>query len=167
MDILEFAMKMELDGKAFYDKQARNTSNPELKKIFQHLAEEEERHYLFFKNMKEGNLAEAAEQVRSSDTLTKVKNIFVELSSKSDQTFGDEELTAWMEAMQIEEKAESFYREKANEEKEPGKKELLSKIADEEQNHIHMIDSVITYIKFPDSFADSAQFKNFQSLEGH
>jgi hypothetical protein len=30
-----------------------------------------------------------------------------------------------------------------------------------------MIDGVLTYLKFPDAFAESAQFKNFQSLEGH
>ena len=52
MDILEFAMKMELDGKAFYDKHARRTSDNDLKRIFKLLSEEEERHYQFFKKSK-------------------------------------------------------------------------------------------------------------------
>lgn len=168
MDILEYAMKMELDGKAYYDKQARNTKNKELKRIFELLSEEEERHYKLFKNMKDGNLSEAKEQlVQSSKTLTKVKNIFVEMSENKSADFGEDELSAWTYALGIEEKAESFYREKAEVEKDEEKKKLLSQIADEEKNHVHMIDSVMMYIKFPEAFADSAQFKDFQSLEGH
>lgn len=169
MDILEFAMKMELDGKAFYDKNARSTSDPELTRIFQHLAEEEERHYQFFKSMKEGNHEEAFAMIdRSNSSLDQAKNIFNELAENSSgKSFGDDELTAWMEALEIEEKAESFYREKAAEEKDDAQKLLLKAIADEEQTHVYMIDSIITYLKFPEAFSDSAQFKNFQSLEGH
>jgi rubrerythrin len=169
MDILEFAMKMELDGKAFYDKHARRTSDSELKKIFKLLSDEEERHYLFFKKMKDGNHEGAAEQINNSTkTLTKVNNIFVDMSNDtSEKSFGDDELSAWKEALRIEEKAESFYRENAKEEPDETKKKLLIAIANEEQNHVHMIEGVLTYLKYPDAFADSAQFKNFQSLEGH
>lgn len=168
MDILEFAMKMELDGKAFYDKQARESSSEELGKIFHLLAEEEERHYQFFKSLKDGDMKNAEKQVSQSRTLTEVKNLFVVMSEKKEnKSFGDDEITAWTKALEIEEKAESFYREKATEESDPVKKDLLTKIAEEEQNHIHMIDGVLTYLKFPDTFADSSEFKNFQSLEGH
>ena len=68
--------------------------------------------------------------------------------------------------MEIEEKAESFYREKADAEKSDEQRRLLNLIADEERNHVYMIDSILTYLKFPEAFSDSAQFKNFQSLEG-
>lgn len=167
MEIIEFAMKMELDGKAFYDKQARATKSKELKRIFSLLSEEEVRHYNFFKSMKEGTVEEAAAHLNgSTETLKEVKNIFVEMSENKTDDFGEEELTAWSEALKIEEKAESFYREKAAEEKDEQKKKLLVLIAEEEQNHVHMIEGVLTYMKFPDAFADSQQFKDFQSLEG-
>jgi len=32
---------------------------------------------------------------------------------------------------------------------------------------VHMIEGVLTYLKFPDAFAESTQFRDFQSLEGH
>lgn len=169
MDIIEFAMKMELDGKAFYNKQARVTSRSELKQIFTLLAEEEDKHYNFFKSLKDGKTEQAKEILAgSSETLNQVKNIFVEMSNNlKGEAFGDDEITAWQEALQIEEKAESFYRQKAGEETDDDKKKLLNLIANEERNHVHMIEGVIFYIKFPDSFAESQQFKNFQSLEGH
>jgi len=169
MEVLEFAMKMELDGKAYYEKHARNSSDKDLKRIFLLLAEEEEKHYKFFKSMKDGNAVQAAELIKSSSSnLKKVQNIFVEMSeSKEEKTFGQDEQTAWEKALEIEERAEGFYREKANEEKDSEQKKLLDMIADEERNHVHMIDTILTYLKFPEAFADSAQFKNFQSLEGH
>ncbi|KAA3632098.1 MAG: hypothetical protein DWP97_11700 [Calditrichaeota bacterium] len=169
MDIIEFAMKMELDGKAYYEKHARNTSDKDLKKIFLILAEEEEKHFKFFKSLKDGDTEEAANLISgSSKTLKEVQNIFVEMSQSTEKkTFGKDEEATWQKALEIEEKAEGFYREKAGEESDDEKKNLLNIIADEEQNHVHMIDSILTYLKFPEAFADSAQFKNFQSLEGH
>ena len=49
MEILDYAMKMELDGKAFYEKSAAQTSVPELKNILLQLAEEELKHFHFFR----------------------------------------------------------------------------------------------------------------------
>jgi len=169
MDIFEFAMKMEVDGKHYYEEQAAKTTQKELKEILKTLAEEEQRHFNFFKKMRDGETATAADEIKTSTpTLEKVKNIFVELGAdRTKKTFGEDQQAVWTEALRIEEKAESFYREKAKEEKDEALKRLLILIAEEEQNHVHMISSVLTYLKFPDTFAESAQFKNFQSLEGH
>ena len=169
MEIFEFAMKMEMDGKAFYEKQAALASRKELKEILLTLAGEEMQHFMFFKKMRDGETKEAVGELSGqTDTLNKVKNIFVDLStSKESKSFGDDEIAAWSKALDIEEKAEKFYREKAQIEDDVDKKRLLNMIADEERNHVHMIDGILTYLKFPEAFADSAQFKNFQSLEGH
>ncbi len=169
MDIFEFAMQMEMDGQAFYESQAAATKDKELKKILLMLAEEEQQHYNYFKRMASGETELPISEMRGNlGTLDKVKNIFTEMSRKpSEAGFGDDERSIWREALKIEEKAEKFYREKAAEEKNETKKRLLDLIADEEQRHIYMIDGVLSYLKFPDDFAQSAQFKNFQSLEGH
>ena len=45
MDIVKFALKMELDGKQFYEAAAAKASTKELKDIFLYLAQEEERHF--------------------------------------------------------------------------------------------------------------------------
>ena len=49
MNIFEFAMKMEEDGRAFYLENAEKTSLPGLKRILTELAEDELKHYLLFK----------------------------------------------------------------------------------------------------------------------
>lgn len=169
MNIFEFAMQMELDGKAFYEKHAAGTSDPELKKVLVMLAEEEQKHYNIFKKLRSGEGAEVLKKVSThSDTLKAVKSIFVELSNHSEHPdFTKDERSVWAEALKIEEKSETFYREKAAQEQNPGTRNLLTMIANEERHHIYLIDSVLTYMKFPETFADSSQFKDFQSLEGH
>ncbi|MBN2226862.1 MAG: ferritin family protein [candidate division Zixibacteria bacterium] len=168
MDIIEFAMKMETDGKAFYEKQATLTSDPELKKILLELAEEEGRHYEYFRRLKDNpNDLSGGEALAGSETLANVRNIFEVLAQKTDQKpFGNDVVSAWREARTTEEKSEAFYKEKAGQESNPNKKKLLLRIAKEENNHKQMIDGVLMFLRQPADFAQSAQFRNFQSLEG-
>ncbi|MDD4050455.1 MAG: ferritin family protein [candidate division Zixibacteria bacterium] len=167
MDIADFAMKMERDGKAYYEKQASLTADPELKKILLTLAEEEENHYRFFRTMKENpdDLVDA--KLTGPDTLKHVKNIFEEMARQSDKAaFGADAISAWKEARLIEEKSVAFYLKQAEVENDPTRKALLEQILEEERNHVLMIDGILIFLKQPAAFADSAQFKNFLSLEG-
>lgn len=54
MNVLDFAMKMELQGKAFYQNLADSASHPGLKTIFTGLAADEQKHYELFRDLKEG-----------------------------------------------------------------------------------------------------------------
>lgn len=168
MDIIDFAMQMEQDGMVYYRNQADRATNSGLKKIFETLAEEEVCHFKFFKNLKDNPKDKSVGDIlKGGDTLKQVQNIFVALSQSGDsQSFGEDEVAVWTQALRIEEKAEAFYKEKAQIESDSLRKELLLKIAGEEKNHLMMIDTVLTFLKSPQTFADSAQFRNFRSLEG-
>jgi len=166
MDILEFAMQMELDGKAFYEQQAAATANEGLRQISLSMAEEEERHYNYFKRLKE-NPDDINGVFTGPQTVKKIKNVFEQMADNpGGMQFGNDEISAWKEALKVEEKSKKFYEEQAEKEADPDRKRLFLKIAGEEQNHIYMIDGVLMYAKQPQTFADSAQFKNFRSLEG-
>lgn len=162
-------MQMELDGKKFYESQAADQNDKQLMEILLILAEEEQKHYNYFRTLKENESQSTDKPVEfQKSNLSNIKNIFVQLSEMGKQVeFGNENQEIWREAMRIEEKAEKFYREKANEETDEQRKRLLNRIADEEHNHIHMIDGVLAFLKYPDTFAQTSQFKDFQSLEGH
>lgn len=167
-DIFKFAMKMEMDGKAYYEENAAKTSNPRLKEILLTLAEEEQRHFEVFKRLMDNYRDYAAGEILSGGaTLKKVQNIFEKLAESKDQQFGDDAVAVWTEALRTEEKSESFYKEKAEGDDDQQRKDLLLRIAKEENNHIMMIDSILMFLKDPATFAASTQFKNFQSLEGH
>ncbi len=168
MDIFEFAMKMEADGKAYYEKQAASSPVQELKDILLQLAEEEGRHYETFRRMKEDpSDISGSSLLAGTETLKNVQNIFEQLSAASDRgPFDDEVIEAWKAARQIEVKSEQFYREKVGLESDEARKKVFLRIAQEENVHMQMIDGIITYLKHPQTFVDSAQFKNFRSLEG-
>ena len=168
MDIIQFAMQMELDGKTFYEKAAAKSSQPELKEIFTYLADEEERHFRFFKMLADGNFKKAGEALDSQASLQTTKNVFVQLIEENqDKRFGNDSRAAWEEALKIEEKAVKLYTEEANKESDPARRAMLERIADEERNHVYLIDNMLSFMSDPQSFADSKEFASFKSWEGH
>lgn len=169
MDILEIAMKMEIDGKQFYLNGAAEASNAELKKIYQTLADEEDRHLQIFSKMKDSDLVSASKLIGGpSGTVQMAKNIFQELTDKGVTNLGDEsEKAVWTEALRLEEQAVEMYTGHAKDEADADRKQLWERIADEERNHVHLISNIISFMVDPAGYAQSAQFSNFMSWEGH
>ncbi|PWB72021.1 hypothetical protein C3F09_07150 [candidate division GN15 bacterium] len=167
-DIIDYAMQMELDGKAFYEKHAAATHQPELKKILLQLAEEEQKHYLFFKSLKDGNQRDAESKIAAGPTAAlNSKNLFQQLAEQNGGTaFGEQARSVWNQALKIEEKAEKLYRDEAARETDPNRKKLLGRIADEEKTHVYLIDNILSFMVDPQGFLDSANYRNFMSWEG-
>jgi rubrerythrin len=162
-------MQMELDGKEFYLRGAQSTREQNLKKIFEMLAEEEERHYRVFRKLLEGDAgAESELDTGGAAAMDASKTIFKQLADRGATTLvGSDARSLWQKAREIEEKSEKLYRDRADEEKDEGRKRLLNRIADEEKSHIYLVDNVLVYLRDPEQFRDSQQFKNFMSWEGH
>ena len=169
MDVIKFAMQMELDGKQFYTRSANAAKDEELRDILLYLAEEEDRHFRFFKALGQGDTAAADRELAAApSSLTDTKNVFVLLTENGrEKSFGADARSAWTEAMGIEEKAVKMYTEEASKEADPRRKALLEKIADEERNHVYLIENVLSFMADPQGFADSKRFSDFQSWEGH
>ncbi len=168
MDIIKFAIQMELDGKAFYEKGAATTDDPDLRKVFVALAEEEEKHLRIFRSMEEGNLSKAASTLgEGSPTPRVVRSIFREMTDAGVETLPGSNVRAlWEQALALEEKAEKMYRDAAKEEPDPKRRKLLERIADEEKNHVYLADNMLAFVKDPSTFLDSAQYRSFMSWEG-
>ena len=166
MDIIRFAMQMEIDGQKFYEQAAAASPQPELREIFQYLAEEEKRHFRFFKSLADGQSAQARKEL-SGGNMKDTRNIFVKMIESGEaKTFGDEVRKAWQKALEIEEQAVKLYSEEAKRESDDKRRELLDKIAEEERNHVYLIDNVLSYMNDPAAFAESKRFAAFKSWEG-
>jgi rubrerythrin len=168
MDVIDYALQMEKDGKAFYERSAAASPHDEIKQIFQYLAEEEDRHYNFFKRLKEGDSAGAEEELNTDrPTIAGTKNVFVQLAEdKRENSFGEDVRSVWKEALKIEEAAVRLYTEHARKETNVERKGLLERIAEEERNHIYLIDNMLSFMADPDTFVDSKKFADFKSWEG-
>src|ERR1700674_850084 len=80
MNIFDFALKMEEDGKAFYEKLAAETKVHELKMIFSMLASAEEEHHEALDVMKKNIPPDKAD----SKVLENARNIFQGLLERKD-----------------------------------------------------------------------------------
>ena len=158
MNIFEFAMKMEEDGRAFYLESADKADHPALKRVLIELAEDELKHYNIFKALRDGQTAEYKEAEKTT-ILSTVKNVFESLKAeKKEFSFRAEAKNVWAEAREIEKKSEDFYREKAEQTEDDSQKHILNRIADEEHKHWVTIENVIRFLDRPHQWLEDAEW---------
>ncbi|MFZ1685441.1 MAG: ferritin family protein [Candidatus Zixiibacteriota bacterium] len=162
MDIFEYAMQMETDGRSFYTEHAAKATQPELKRILLELADDELKHYNLFKALRDGQPAEYKEASRTR-ILATLKNVFQEISATNkDFTFGSDARKIWEQAREVEKKSEAFYREQATMVDKPNQRDALVKIADEEHRHWVTLQHVIDFIERPARFIEDAEWSHLE-----
>ncbi len=162
MNIFEFAMKMEEDGRAYYLEHAEKAENPSLKRILMEMADDELKHYRIFKAMSHEEKIEYldSEKTRILDT---VKTVFQTMKENDQEySFAPDTKKIWKVAMDIEKKAESFYRDKAKEVNDHNSRRILNKIADEEHRHWITLDSVVQFLDQPKRWLEDAEWNNLE-----
>lgn len=164
MNIFEFAMKMEEDGRSYYLEHAEKAEIPALKRILTEMADDELKHYKIFEAMRN---QETAEYLDSSKTtiIDTVKNVFEELKQEAkEHTAQTDFKKIWETALDVEKKAESFYREKAEEIENENGKIILIKIADEEHNHWIAIENVIQFLDKPKQWLENSEWNDLETF---
>lgn len=160
MNVFEYAMQMELDGKTYYEESAEKVDVPEFKKILLELASDELKHYNIFKAMRDNEPVEYVED-EATKIFTEVKNIFITLKEENkDYTFPSEAKGIWEHAREVEKKAEEFYRESADSINDAQKADILNKIADEEHKHWVTMENIINFIDRPNTWLEDAEWSN-------
>ena len=161
MNFFDFAIKMELDGKAYYEKMIPETDAAGLKTILSMLASEEQKHYEMILDMKSG------ENVVMADTsiLEDAKNVFMTI--KEDKTLlkgMDKEYAVCRHAMKIEADSVRLYEDMIKKEENPETAKLLLKIANEEKKHYNIIENFYDFILKPEYYLEWREFSNLDRL---
>ncbi|MCK8602557.1 ferritin-like domain-containing protein [Desulfoferrobacter suflitae] len=134
-DVVQFAIEKEEKAMDFYQKCADRAKNPGIKKFFEEMAEEEQRHKKLLQDLDPSGLdslkLEKVEDLRISDYL-------VEVQFKEDITY-QEALTL---AMKKEEKAYEFYNAWKNKCMQEKTAKLFEMLAQEEMKHKRKIETV-------------------------
>ncbi len=163
MNVLDFAMKMEEDGKTYYEKLASQTRHPGLKTIFTRLAEDEQKHYEIFQKLKTSRSAPA---MSDSTIIAEAKNVFAELPNEEKTLKGLEgDLAAYQHAMKVEADSYRLYEKAASEEKDPATKKLLMTIAGEEHKHFNVLENVYHFVNAPNQFMAWGEFSNLDEFK--
>lgn len=161
MDIFEFATKMELDGKAYYEKLSSEASDTGLKAIFTAMAADEQKHYEIIQVMKSGS----ASIMKDSIVLESAKNLFEIL--KSDKLIAGsmkKSLDGYEHARKIEADSVRFYEDTAKKETNTSSRQLLLKIAGEEKQHYNILDNLCDFTLKPQYFLAWREFSNIDEL---
>jgi rubrerythrin len=163
MNIYEFAMKMEQDGEAFYREMADQTSAEGVQRILNMLADDEVKHYHVVKQMRDQAIAP---QMEDTAVLSQARNVFEQMQG---QTFdagqlvrGGPQLEVYREAQEIERKSRDFYQEKADEVSSATHRELMLRIAQEENRHYFLLDHMIEFVNRPQTWIEDAEFNHLE-----
>lgn len=158
MNVFDFAMRMETDGKAYYEQLARQASQTGLRTIFTRLAEDEQKHYDTFQALRTGGNVPAMPE---STALAEAQNIFAELmKGAAVNTGGADDLAAYRHAMQLEADSFRLYEDAAAKETAAEVKALLLKIAGEEHKHFNILENIYHFVNAPNQYLSWGEFSN-------
>ena len=161
MNVFDFALKMELDGKAYYEKLAAETTLTGLKTIFGRLAADEQKHFDTIKAMEAG----AAGAMADTGVLEEAKNVFQGLVGDKDILGGlKKQLDAYRYAMKIEADSVRLYEDMAKREKTAGTAQLLLKIAEEEKKHYNIMENLYDFVLAPQNYLAWGEFSNLKEF---
>lgn len=155
MDIYEFAMQMEKDGRKFYLDLAEKTSNSGLKNILKMMADSEARHYNVLLHMKRNDKTQFS---TDTEILTNAKNVFIKMREEKEFDVDVSQIELYKEALETEKNSQKFYLEKADEEKDQHRKGIFLKLADEEKNHCVLLENMIGLVSRPDNWLENAEW---------
>jgi rubrerythrin len=153
IEVLQLAVRMEIDGKEFYQKASQKSSNKLGKGLFQQLANEEDVHRKKFEEiygaLKRGQNWPDVEP--PSEKGKKLKSLFSEATKTlgSKVKVAESELEAIKIAMDMESKSYDLYHSRSEESTLPVEKRFYETLAGEERgHHLALLDS-LEYLSNP------------------
>ena len=158
MDIYEYAMQMEKDGEIFYRELAEKTADEGTRNILTRLANAEVKHYRLFADMKKHEATQPVDLAY----LAEIKNIFVQMrEGRTPLPANGRQVDLYRKAQELEKKTRDFYREKAGE-VDPSQKAVFLKIADEEQKHFNILESIIDMVSRPQTWLENSEWYHLE-----
>jgi rubrerythrin len=155
MNSLEFAIRMELEGREYYLKQADLNQNNELKTIFIILADAEQQHAnLLLQRQKDEKLT------LKEDGIVKERNSFFHSleNFKPDLPRALKQLDVYRFAAEQEQKSIELYQGMLEQAVEPEDRELFSFLIKQETEHLHLFEDLVILLTRPEEWVESAEF---------
>ena len=163
LEAIQFAIQMEIDGKAYYQKAGGETGNKVGRELFDWLAGEEDKHRQRFGEIyntikKQKAWPEVSIQPHKGDIL---KTLFSEAirSVGTDVKVASNELDTIDKAMEMENKTEKFYSKRGGEAVYDAEKKLYASLAAEERGHF------LALVDYREYLIDPAGW--FRKMEHH
>lgn len=155
MNVLEFAIKMELEGEKYYNEQAEINKDNSLSTVFVMLAKEENRHSQILKN-KANKLPCDLQQ---SETLSEAKNVFNTIGANKEEIMHlPNQLGVYRLALEKEKESITLYRKYLSEATDDDSKKIFEYLIKQEEDHYTIIEQLVALLSRPEEWVESAEF---------
>jgi rubrerythrin len=164
MNVFDHAIKLEQDGKTFFERLAADAKSAELKNIFALLAEAEEGHLAAMEAMKAGADPATAES-KALDKACTIKNDFTKLLEQREtaaELRGDPD--GYKHAIKALEEEIRFYEVMAKNETSEETRKLVLQIVEEEKRHLSIIENIYDFLESPQTYLASGEFSNLSKF---
>lgn len=162
MQVLDYAMQMELDGEKYYRELATTCQDAGIRGILERMAGDEVKHYATLMQIKE----EAPASMNADTVAPQARSLFREtMEGGGTFDFNMSELSLYEKARDVEYKARDFYLEHAEEVVEEEAKALFKRLADEEGLHADIMNSIIEFVQQaePGNWIENAEWYRRES----
>lgn len=154
------AIRLEINGRNFFNHAAEITHNELGKKMFEKLAAEEMRHIEVFSELFTKILKEADWKKYVRDEELKGESALIEkLKERMRGAEGKSETQALSIGMELEENAIRFFQKAADEVDDPVAKEIFRNISEEEKFHYDLLQAQHDSLTNSGFWLDSAEFQ--------
>ena len=151
---LKTSIQMEIDGKEFYNKSSKASSNKLGKNLLKRLAEEEDIHRKVFENIYNTISADKGwpgDQKYQPDAGQGLRTVFAEAMEdmKKDTQAIPSEMDAIQTAMEMENKTFDFYTRRSKESSFEAEKKFYDSVAVQEKEHHRVLLDYYEFLKNP------------------
>ncbi len=154
MDMLDYAINMELEGKEYYEKQAELNKGNMLYVVFTFLANQERIHADILMRRKDNK-----REVPADNEKLEIKSLFSDLDDfKTEVSVIGKQLDVYRFALEIEEKSIKVYEEMYEKADNDEDKKLLAFLIDQEKAHYEMFNQLETLVRKPEEWIESPEF---------
>jgi rubrerythrin len=152
MDILVYAIKMELDGEKYYRDQAKRNKGNSLYKVFMDLAKEECEHARILEDKSKGLC------YKKKATLTAPRqNVFSCVDDfKSDIKKYAEQVDVYRMALDKEKESINLYKKLLDESADSA--DLFNFLISQEEEHYALLEEIVKLVNRPEKWVEAAEF---------
>lgn len=155
MDILQFALDMELDGERYYRRQAVKFGDTPLKTVFDALAKDEAKHA----DIVRGRMQGAAYELKANEAFLSRKNLFQGMNDYAPLVKDNPDQAAlYHEALELEQRSIGLYTDLRSKTDDAQTLEMLDFLIREETRHYQIVEDVFRFVNRPNEWVESAEF---------
>jgi rubrerythrin len=161
MNVFDFAIDMERQGRDFYQQQAQSAEREGIRKIFQMMANDEQQ---MIESLRKLRAATRQPEKVESSALTRLRNLYKSGLLREQASHLADDLEAYRFAIEAQSRLQTLYETAARNEENTQARRLLLQIAQEEAREVESLQKLYDFVNAPNEFLAWREFSNLDEF---